>query len=77
MAVDATAGNDGDAIFSGLGAAFDLEGLFNAGGELKDGEDTWLPQPGSMGDMPFDEEYVLETPSHHNGCLPSSVLQFP
>ncbi len=57
MAVDGTV-NDGDAILNGLGAAFDLEGLFNLGGELKEGEETWLPQGGGMEDMPIDEESV-------------------
>lgn len=41
MEVDAAV-NEGDAILSGLGQAFDLDGLFETGGELKEG-DEWRP----------------------------------
>jgi nuclear GTP-binding protein len=52
--------NDGDAILSGLGAAFDLEGLFagmGEGGVLKDGDEGWMAGGGrAQDDMPVDEE---------------------
>ncbi len=42
MEVDSSV-NEGDAILSGLGQAFDLDGLFGFGGELKEGGE-WQPE---------------------------------
>lgn len=61
MNVDSAPAVGGDAILSGLGEAFDLEGLFRGGGEWEAGEEEAVGQSeGRMEEdpqaMPVDQE---------------------
>ena len=46
----------GDAILSGLGQAFDLDGLFASFGGGEFDEDEWVDEAPGLGPQPIDDE---------------------